>query len=87
MFQSPSKNYMGDRFIPNRNADNWEIQFYSNDNENRAPSRRPRDANGCLITGPVRLGTETNPTTANLPPATNVITPPVAAPQNPQNNG
>ena len=87
---------MGDRFIPNRNADNWEIQFYSNDNENRAPTRRQRDANGCLLTGPgtggpTRVaGTEaaTAATGTNLPAApTNVITPPVAAPQNPQNNG
>lgn len=77
---------MGDRFIPNRNAENWEIQFYSNDNENRAPQRRPRDANGCLITGPVRTATDTT-TTPNAPTATNVITPPVAVPQNPQNNG
>lgn len=85
MFASPSKNVTGDRFIPNRNVDNWEIQFYSNDNENRAPSRRPRDANGCL-TGPARPGTDQT-TNNNVPTATNVITPPVAAPQNPQNNG
>jgi cell division cycle 20-like protein 1 (cofactor of APC complex) len=87
MFQSPSKNqtnYMGDRFIPNRNTDNWEIQFYSNDNENRAPTRRQRDANGCL-TGPIRPGTDH--TTPNIPTANNVITPPVAVPQNPQTNG
>lgn len=85
MFASPSKNITGDRFIPNRNVENWEIQFYSNDNENRAPSRRPRDANGCL-TGPVRPGTDQTANT-NVPTATNVITPPVAVPQNPQNNG
>lgn len=86
MFASPSKNtgYIGDRFIPNRNAENWEIQFYSNDNENRAPIRRPRDANGCII-GPVRTGTDQTTTTNT--PANNVITPPVALPQNPQNNG
>ena len=88
MFSSPSKTpakvYIGDRFIPNRNVDNWEIQFFSNDNENRAPLRRPRDANGCL-TGPIRPGVDQ---TANnvIPTATTVITPPVATP-NPQNNG
>lgn len=82
---------MGDRFIPNRNVDNWEIQFYSNDNENRAPSRRQRDANGCL-TGINRTAPDQTPS-PNVPAATNVITPPAAAaaanaaPQNPQNNG
>lgn len=91
MFASPSKNQMGDRFIPNRNVDNWEIQFYSNDNENRAPSRRQRDANGCL-TGINRTAPDQTPS-PNVPAATNVITPPAAAaaanaaPQNPQNNG
>lgn len=88
MFSSPSKcqNQIGDRFIPNRNVENWEIQFYSNDNENRAPSRRTRDSNGCL-NGPLRQGAE--PTNVpNLPTANNVIPPPAAAvPQNPQNNG
>lgn len=89
MFSSPSKTptkgYIGDRFIPNRNADNWEIQFYSNDNENRAPPRRLRDANGCL-TGPIRPGVDQT-TTNTIPTTTNIINPPVTVPTNPQNNG
>jgi cell division cycle 20-like protein 1 (cofactor of APC complex) len=68
-FSSPSKysNYIGDRFIPNRNAENWEIQFYINDNENRTPLRRTRDINGCL-TGPLRtpIGMEQQTQTATI---------------------
>lgn len=44
---SPSKlgsPYIGDRYIPCRNVEKWDIQFNINENENRSPIvRRPRD--------------------------------------------
>lgn len=53
MNSSPSKvypSYIGDRYIPYRNTDKWDIQFNINDSENRSPLiRRTRD--GSFQTG------------------------------------
>lgn len=45
MISSPSKsalcNYIGDRFIPFRNSQKWDIQFNMNNNENNENRRQP----------------------------------------------